>query len=142
MSSQFGAGRDEQIVVTAPAGTYLVAVRTYSSYSQTERYFLTTTSGHFTDSFEPNNTRATAHRVGPGTLLSKVYIDRDTDWYRFNVSATGPVSIVLEVPPSADLQFELLNGSGAFVASTSMPVLAWTNRSCGRSPAPARTTSG
>ena len=79
---------------------------------------MTTTSGNFTDSFEPNNTKATARRVGPGTVLSKVFIDRDTDWYRFNVSATGPVSIVLDVPPSADLQFELRNSSGSFFASS------------------------
>ena len=111
--------------------------------AQGQRYSLTAISGTFTDSFEPNNTRASARRVGPGTLLSKMYSDTDEDWYRFNLSATGTVSIVLEVPPSEDLQFDLVDGSGAVIASCPPIRLAGrTSRWCGRSPALVRITSG
>ena len=86
-------------------------------YSQTARYSLTALSGIFTDTFEPNNTRAAARPVGPGTLVSKAYGSGDQDWYRFNVSATGAVSIVLEVPPEADLEVDLRDSSGTVIAS-------------------------
>ena len=117
-SLSFGPGQDEEAVVTVPAGTYFAKVTTLRrNYTQGHRYSLTAISGTFTDSFEPNNTRASARRVGPGALVSKMYSDTDEDWYRFNLSATGTVSIVLEVPPSEYLQFDLVNGSGAVIAT-------------------------
>ena len=118
-SSTFGEGQDERIVATVPAGTYFVEVRAFNDYSQAQRYSLVAFIGGEGDSFEPNNRRASAHPVGPETLLSKVYTSTDEDWYRFNLFATGSVSIVLEVPPSADLQVALLNGTGGFIASSS-----------------------
>ncbi len=117
-SGQSGKGQDEEVVTTVPAGTYFAKVVTCCrDYTQGQRYSLTAISGTFTDSFEPNNTRASARRLGPGTVLSKMYSNRDEDWYRFNLSATGTVSILLEVPPSLALRFDLLNGSGNVVAS-------------------------
>ncbi len=122
-----GDGVDEEAVATVPAGTYYAVVRGYrdeffnedelpGEYSQTARYSLTALSGTFTDTFEPNNTREAARPVGPGTLVSKAYGSEDQDWYRFNVSATGAVSIVLEVPPEADLEVDLRDSSGTVIA--------------------------
>ena len=98
VSGHFMRGQDEEIVTTVPAGTYFARVFGYGDYTQAHRYSLTAVSGAFTDTFEPNNTRASARRVGPGTLLSKMFSSTDEDWYRFNLSATGTVSILLEVP--------------------------------------------
>ncbi len=84
LTLEYGDGVDEQAVATVPAGTYFAVVKGYHDevfsedelpgvYSQTQRYSLTAISGTFTDSFEPNNTRASAHRIGPGTLISMAY---------------------------------------------------------------------
>ncbi len=107
-SSDSEDGHGEEMAITLVAGTYQIAVESFGVYSQDQRYSLTAASGSFTDSFEPNNSRPTARRAGPGTLRAKVYTSNDDDWYRFNVAATGTVSVVLEVPPSADLRFDLM----------------------------------
>ncbi len=87
-------------MTTVPAGTYFARVFSYGDYTQGHRYSLTAVSGTFTDTFEPNNTRSvsTSSRArNPG--VQDVF-RQDEDWYRFNLAATGTVSIALEVPPS------------------------------------------
>ena len=118
-SNNFGAGQDEEIVTTLPGGTYFIEVKSNGNYSQGQRYFLTATSGAFHGLVRTEQHEGVGTTGPPGALLSKVYTSDDQDWFRFNVSATGTVSIVLEVPPSVDLRLELWSGSGSFIASSS-----------------------
>ena len=91
-----------------------------ASYSQGQRYSLTATSGAFTDSFEPNNTRASARRVGPGNpAVQGVYL---------RTTRTGIGSTCLRPGPSASCWkcrrpqtcvSSSASGSGSFIASSS-----------------------
>ena len=123
-ASQAGNGVDEQALITLSAGTYFVRVgrgninfNPPTEYSQTDPYFLTVTSGSFGDSFEPNNVRAAARRIGPGSVVSKAYTTNDEDWYRFDVRSAGTVNISLDVPASADLAVELYSTASYLVGS-------------------------
>ena len=123
-ASQAGNGVDEQALITLSAGTYFVRVgrgninfNPPTDYSQTDPYLLTVTSGSFGDSFEPNNVRAAARRIGAGSVVSKAYTTNDEDWYRFDVRSAGTVNIGLDVPASADLAVELYSTASYLVGS-------------------------
>ena len=112
-SSNFGTGLDEEVLTTGPAGRYFIQVSSWRDhYAQGVPYRLTVDAGTFGDTFEPNNTQATARPIAAGILRSKVYTEDDQDWYRFDVTAAGQLEALLDVPPSANLTLTLFDAAG------------------------------
>jgi photosystem II stability/assembly factor-like uncharacterized protein len=72
------------------------------------------------DTYEPNDVQNSAHALSsPGTYDSYIWTDIDADWYRFNVSTLGPVTINLDnIPAGADYDLELYSGSGQLIGGS------------------------
>ncbi|MGH9309642.1 MAG: FG-GAP-like repeat-containing protein, partial [Vicinamibacterales bacterium] len=117
-SNNPGPGIDEEILLTLPAGLYYVRVIGSGQFSQFAPYTLLTTVGSFSDSLEPNNTISRAVTIGTLPHQSKVYTLLDLDWYRFRTTASGTVTIGLEVPATLNFQLVLYNAAGAYITSS------------------------
>jgi hypothetical protein len=113
-----GAGVDEEILTTVPAGTYYVRVIGAGQFSQFAVYTLLATAGQFSDSMEPNNMPAGAVTIGTLPYQSKIYTLLDLDWYRFRTTGTGSVTIQLQVPASVNFQLVLYSASGVFIQAS------------------------
>jgi hypothetical protein len=113
-----GAGTDQEVLTTLPAGTYFVRVNATGSFSQANAYELRVMAGVFTDAFEPNGTSATAVTIGTLPYQAKIYSPEDVDWYRFSVNGNGTVTLALDVPPSLDLAMSVFTTGGAIVATS------------------------
>jgi len=76
-------------------------------------------SGPFpaTDLYEPNDASPQSYTLpGPGTYYAYMWPTGDLDWYHFNVSSLGPVSIDLDnIPVDSDFDLYLFNNSGVSV---------------------------
>jgi hypothetical protein len=113
-----GNGTAQTIVTTLPPGTYFARVAGGMTFSQASSYALRVTTGFFSDAFEPNHQSSAAVTIGTLPYQAKIYSDEDVDWYRFNVTGTGAVTVALQVPASADLALALFTPEGSIVGSS------------------------
>ena len=125
---RIGDGLDEQVVATVPAGTYFAVVKGYhdefwdvdqlpGEYSQTEQYLSDGDLGYFhrlvrAEQHKSVSTSSRAWRPGsPRRMALETTTGIGSTCPQPGTSASG-----WRIPPSADLQLDLLNGSGNLIA--------------------------
>ena len=115
-----GTGVDERLEWTLEPGNYWIVVRVGSpspAYDPDGSYTLTLTAPLTGDTFEPNNTIATATCLPLATTISShKFTLNDADWYRIGITAEAHLLIELDVPDTQDYNLSLYNAAGSLVA--------------------------
>ena len=115
-----GTGVNERLEWTLEPGNYWIVVRVGSpspAYDPDGSYTLTLTAPLTGDTFEPNNTIATATCLPLATTISShKFTLNDADWYRIGITAEAHLLIELDVPDTQDYNLSLYNAAGSLVA--------------------------
>jgi hypothetical protein len=120
--NQFKTGTDKTYQVSVPAtGSYYVAIQNANYYSG-DSYNLTanyTVGSSSSFEAEGNNSISIANSMGLGSpITGQLSTSSDVDYYKFNVSASGMVNLIFDVPTNSGLdyfQLGLYNASGTLL---------------------------
>ncbi|MCO5168237.1 MAG: pre-peptidase C-terminal domain-containing protein [Planctomycetes bacterium] len=119
--SESTSDRERVEVASVPAGTYLIRVFGYQGARA--RYTLTVattpaaSTGPADDRFEPNNTRAAAAAIAPGSYPGLVC--NDDDWFKVTLGAEATLEVRIAFRHAeGDLDMSVSNAAGTVLRSS------------------------
>jgi YD repeat-containing protein len=103
----------------SPGTTYSFVVRSFNGSlgPQSNEIVSTTLNAPDSDTFEPNNSIATAYYFDPGRIDSFVYSALDVDYYKILAEVSGTINLELISPYLEDYDIYLYSDSGQLLSS-------------------------
>lgn len=113
------SGNTEQVDLYITANsTYYIHVYGYNGDYGSDLYTLYVGYNE-PDTYELNDSTATAYTVSPGTIYSSyISLSSDKDYFKFTSPTSGAIGISLSVPSNKNYNIQVLNSSGVIVTGS------------------------